>query len=415
LRQIVRFDRPGLLGQFKAVEANPHRTIQKIAINEDMSRAKGIKPIAVLDAATRAMNMAKVGPGHSAFNYPVARTWRNSPTTKLIPFRIIDERVEATHDNPENRLVKAFLKQSKLILDRFTELLAARNSERNVIDTSCDLMDEAEYVGNEVERMLQAAFLDGVGEMSHVPSSSQILQRSEGYRDIFGHYHRLALISEFPIDDNALRHIMEGKDIATLYEYWCFFKIVAILRERLGEPTTALATQADEFKPWLGQGISLSFKDGTRVTFNKRYGTEGESYSVPLRPDITLETNGKLHLFDAKFKYDRISFADGASDDESAINTMEQEEEVYGRFKLGDLYKMHTYRDAIKGANDVWILYPGTEFRFYEMGRGRVNDIEAVKHFDGVGAVPVQLDRGHEELAGLIHRLLNDEGGEPCE
>ena len=75
------------------------------------------------------------------------------------------------------------------------------------------------------------------------------------------------------------------------------------------------------------------------------------SYSVRLRPDITIRTSsGGLHLFDAKLKVDFASAAN--ADDEDDPGRLDT-------FKREDLYKMHAYRDAL-GAQSVWVLYPGT-------------------------------------------------------
>jgi hypothetical protein len=83
------------------------------------------------------------------------------------------------------------------------------------------------------------------------------------------------------------------------------------------------------------------------VWFNREF--RKESYSVPLRPDITLELpGGHLHLFDAKLKHDPGSWTTGADSDEGDSDT-----EVL-TYRRGDLYKMHTYRDALSAS--VWIL-----------------------------------------------------------
>jgi predicted component of viral defense system (DUF524 family) len=55
-------------------------------------------------------------------------------------------------------------------------------------------------------------------------------------------------------------------------------------------------------------------------------------------------------------------------------------EERRGIFKRGDIYKMHTYRDALPAARSVWILYPGTETRFYA-----ATDAQDGRYIDGIG------------------------------
>ncbi len=53
---------------------------------------------------------------------------------------------------------------------------------------------------------------------------------------------------------------------------------------------------------------------------------------------------------------------------------------------------MHTYRDAISGVRSVWILYPGTETRFYSATSAAVSSsADALPPIlDGVGAIPLQ-------------------------
>jgi predicted component of viral defense system (DUF524 family) len=132
-----------------------------------------------------------------------------------------------------------------------------------------------------------------------------------------------------------------------------------------------------------------------RVTFNRSF-SKPQSYSVPLRPDITLELQDALHLFDAKLKRDFIP----ASTSDAVL----EEEEQRATYRRGDLYKMHTYRDAL-GAQSVWILFPGRNV-------GRVHfqptDPQSVVGPCGVGALPLLpgdvSDR--EQLVSVMEAML---------
>jgi predicted component of viral defense system (DUF524 family) len=66
--------------------------------------------------------------------------------------------------------------------------------------------------------------------------------------------------------------------------------------------------------------------------------------------------------------------------------------------KRADLYKMHTYRDAIPEASSVWIMYPGTE-RAYFPASDRPPDVH-----DGVGVIPAR--PGAAELDDAITKLV---------
>jgi predicted component of viral defense system (DUF524 family) len=89
------------------------------------------------------------------------------------------------------------------------------------------------------------------------------------------------------------------------------------------------------------------------------------------------------------------------------VDDAEQAAERRGMFHHADLYKMHAYRDAISTAHTVWILYPGTELRFFDEAHGRIDCADDL-HRDatGVGAIPLQPGGPREEIARALARLL---------
>jgi predicted component of viral defense system (DUF524 family) len=112
--------------------------------------------------------------------------------------------------------------------------------------------------------------------------------------------------------------------------------------------------------------------------------------------------NAVLHLLDAKFRVDRV---DAMLDDEETPR--EDADERRGVFKRADLYKMHTYRDAIPAARSVWILYPGTDFRFFARAPGPVATEAAQVPMspDGVGAIPLSPTGSRVALMGSSRGL----------
>jgi len=148
------------------------------------------------------------------------------------------------------------------------------------------------------------------------------------------------------------------------------------------------------------------------VSFSRTQVVGRRSYSVALRPDITLDLrvgpNAGLHLFDAKFKR---TLADTLLAPES--DDTNEAEERRGTFKHGDLYKMHAYRDAIVRARSVWILYPGTETRFFPIRGDGIRSADMLPSVvDGVGAIPLQPDEDrHAQVASVLARLVNCETG----
>ena len=104
-------------------------------------------------------------------------------------------------------------------------------------------------------------------------------------------------------------------------------------------------------------------------------------------------------MFDAKFKVDWLSSAVPEVEDEQAEREVVVEERT-GVFKRADLYKMHAYRDAIPDARSAWVLYPGTERRFF--AHPESDGIE------GVGALPLGTG-GIGPLTAEVKRLLGQE------
>jgi predicted component of viral defense system (DUF524 family) len=177
----------------------------------------------------------------------------------------------------------------------------------------------------------------------------------------------------------------------------------------LGPPAVAQTPVATALQLYLPCDLRIAWPDGTELFYNLRFSrsnAERRSYSLPL-PDIVLRTPpGILTLFDAKFRLRRITdVAPDTQDPDEADLANERR----GVFKHADLYKMHTYRDAL-GAPAVWILYPGDDFRFFEaQGSGTsINDPSALRlPIEGVGAIPLAPDgAGGHELARVLERLL---------
>ena len=158
--------------------------------------------------------------------------------------------------------------------------------------------------------------------------------------------------------------------------------------------------------PW---EFEVAWGTDAKLVYNPRFDPKKQplrhSYSVGLRPDIALEIGDgntrHLHLFDAKFRVRSLAHL---SDEDAKSKS----EERRGMFKLADLYKMHTYRDAIRGAHSVWVLYPGTETRFHASSGHQLADFASAETpFEGVGAVPLQPAADKRDVVNLLHALVS--------
>ncbi|MBV5327073.1 MAG: hypothetical protein JZU65_05460, partial [Chlorobium sp.] len=153
--------------------------------------------------------------------------------------------------------------------------------------------------------------------------------------------------------------------VPTIYEYWCFFQIKAVLDGlHLRIRKVSRIINENPLTHELTPGLCFDYDCGSQLFFNKSYGgstginnisetssyaPNGDSYSHTLRPDIVIVKNGKKLIFDAKYKGKRSGFY-GEGDD----GTIQ-------RWNEEDIDKMHTYREAIQGVTGSFILYPGTQ------------------------------------------------------
>jgi len=251
-----------------------------------------------------------------------------------------------------------------------------------------------------VNRIINGEFFAEVSELKYLSAPPQTLLKDHRYKQIFSAY--LDLIKGLRIS-NTLEELLKDPimNMPDLYEYWCFLKIWKILEDEI------LSPQKGEFKNlYEKSGMYDVLKEKclikfgkTKLHFNKTFSSSDDitdnwcSYSVGLRPDFSIETEKELIIFDAKYKKEWIENIDKLTSDEESKDEDDNEEinniikeERRSTYKLGDLYKMHTYREAIKRKQNknnsnrpVWViaLYPGdNETLFYENGKKDKNKLK---------------------------------------
>lgn len=303
-----------------------------------------------------------------------------------LPRMLPERQFRTTVDTPENRFVKAFLGSVAGILARMREICTNETRFAQRIRAECRALEDqlAPFVRHPLWR--------DVGTMTQLPASSTVLQRRRGYREVFRHFILLRLATRhLPISAHQARDLLESRDIAALYELWCYFKVVEVLQRLLGAPSRVDSVKRTEREVSVGREFAVAWDNGLRVLYNAtfsrtRMGTRS-SYSLPLRPDIAVVLpDGTVHVLDAKFRLRALDVAESDVDRADA--------------KLDDIHKMHTYRDAIEAARSAWVLYPGTEaceFRPTASPAGSV---------DGVGAVPLAPLDSTAMLESLLRRMV---------
>ena len=289
-----------------------------------------------------------------------------------LPHEIEQVKHEDIIDIPENRFFKYFLE----LIQSLIEKLSANSPEGYINDKLLYFRDEIEYY-------LSSKFFNHISSMDYVPFNSQILQKKEGYREIF-HYF-LMLEFSFRLSWDEVNNQFKGfeKKLSELYEYWCYFKLLKVLNDLsikkinfedvfiINRNNWSIGIKrgiesAKHFKLILkGHEIEIDLFYNLRFSDNSQY----RSYSLAFRPDYTLlvTVGGETHYihFDAKYRSeleisDFYSKIDKTSDElDEEIDRRDSQEEKDYIFKDGDIYKMHTYKDSILKTEGSYVLYPG--------------------------------------------------------
>ena len=289
-----------------------------------------------------------------------------------LPYEIEQIKHEDIIDIPENRFFKYFL---ELIQSLVEKLLS--NSKEGYIN------DKLLYFRDEIEYYLSNKFFNHISTMDYVPFNSQILQKKEGYREIF-HYF-LMLEFSFRLSWDEVNNQFKGfeKKLSELYEYWCYFKLLKVLNDlninkisfedvfEINKDNWSISIKkgvksVKHFKLNLqGHDIKIDLFYNLRFSDNSQY----RSYSLAFRPDYTLlvTIEGETHYihFDAKYRSeleigDFYSKIKTSKELDEEIDKRDSEEEKDYIFKDGDIYKMHTYKDSILKTEGSYVLYPGS-------------------------------------------------------
>jgi len=317
-----------------------------------------------------------------------------------LPEQLEETRTQHMVDVPENRFVKAFLGEAESIIEQ-VRALALRMNPGHFRDR---LLADAERMTRTLAPVRKHPLWQEVSALRRLPAESQVLQRSRGYREIFRSFIRLRQSANLlPLSDAATQHLLEIKDIAELYEMWCFFEVERQVSLALGRPPIlAEPFTVGDLGAHLGRGLRIAWDGGVELFYNLCFSRKRDdwSYSVQLRPDVVLrvhrEGGYEDHVFDAKFKVRRI-----------ATEVDDGDEEDRGVFKRADLYKMHAYRDALPSVRSAWVLYPGTELRFFGLAGDIVLAIGRIQvPLAGVGAVPLSPASAGTIVSRIVGKLI---------
>ncbi|HHV95639.1 MAG TPA: DUF2357 domain-containing protein [Clostridiaceae bacterium] len=323
---------------------------------------------------------------------------------RYLPTKALTMKKYISYDTFENRFVKYIV---KTIIKKLENVKIFYSKLDRVKDTQVFKTINDMY--NNIKRYIELTFLKDVGDIYNLNSLSLVLNMAPGYKDIYKYY--LMLIKGLSINGHIFK--LSIKDLAVLYEYWCFIKLNSILKNKYKLVKQDLIKVDNT-----GLFVTLVKGRSTKITYQNP--KNGEKFTISYNPSITqvptvtqtpdniltLEKHKSQikyeYIFDAKYK---INPALDGTDYKKAYGMPGPEEE--------DINTMHRYRDAIVYKSSqrsdfertifgAFVLFPYNKEKEYQSHRF-YNSISEVN----VGGLPF-LPCATELVTNLLEELIND-------
>lgn len=305
-----------------AVARKPHTALVQRAVQRDTDRARRV----TRQTLSRALRRNNSGPVHPDLGVALPRR--------------IDEHVSSiTFDTAENRYFKGLLEKTYRNMRALSKIDesgdedAERDSEQKFF---VSIRPDLKAMERRLEAVMKASFLLTVGPGTLDRPASMVLHK----HPIYSRIDKLARLLNGGLSFAGDIVPVGVKDTALLYEYWCFIKIVELLRER-HELADQSIVKTNRFKTTVtlakGKASAMRFVHSPSgkdlfVVYNRVFD---RLPTIAQKPDnvIQIASENRFYIFDAKY---RIQF------DKSYV----------GQFggpgpKTEDINTMHRYRDAI--------------------------------------------------------------------
>ena len=133
------------------------------------------------------------------------------------------EEQQTSHNTLENR----FLKYTLEVIGKRYRSLADRILSNPAYQIADGEKERIRQTRDELQHLIRNPFFRTIGKFEGFKQESLILQRDVNYSNIFRTY--IILRKSFSLNDGLYR--METKDIATLYEIWCFIQVEKVVKE----------------------------------------------------------------------------------------------------------------------------------------------------------------------------------------
>lgn len=301
----------------------------------------------------------------------------------------VEQQIQS-NDTQENRFLKHALGQ---ITNKYESLKNRIESIRGMSDPYKEDMKE---MLNTLKHLERNPFFRTVGRFKGLNQESMVLQKATGYSQVYRTWNLLR--RAYSLNEGIYR--LQSKDIATLYEIWCFIEVSHIVKELLGIDVDVDHRNRMEMNgifTWeLGKGEHsriLFKKDNVELAelvYNPKH-TEKENDNISMenlvvptvaqKPDIVLQLTKQdlqkdmkmTYLFDAKYRIEGRTPTGVDTPPEDAINQMH-------RYRDAIYYKEHSSNELKKEVIGGYILFPGD---------GQKADVEVSKFYKTISEVNI--------------------------
>lgn len=300
----------------------------------------------------------------------------------------VEQQIQS-NDTQENRFLKYALGHITAKYDFLKKRIEA------IKGTSDSFKAEMQTMLDTLKHLQRNPFFRTVGRFKGMNQESLVLQKASGYSQVYRTWNLLR--RAYSLNDGIYR--LQSKDIATLYEIWCFIEVSHIVKELLGVDVDIDHRNRMEMNgvfTWeLGKGehSRILFKKNdvelAELVYNPKH-TDKENDNISIenlvvptvaqKPDIVLQLTKHdqlndikmTYLFDAKYRIEgRVNGVDTPPED--AINQMH-------RYRDAIYYKEHSTNELKKEVIGGYILFPGD---------GQKVDVEVSRFYKSIDEVNI--------------------------
>jgi len=325
------------------------------------------------------------------------------------PSHLPEYKKKLSYNTFENQFVVWGIKQIIRKIDKTWHIFYSQANNRETVIKEMDLLKN--YKMRLLGRVNDIYFKE-VGKFSNQINFSTVLTMAPGYRDFY--FNFLLLNKGLEIAENDIFNL-DLKDIAMLYEYWCFLKILKILRE-----SDKYELINNDFIKIENKKINIGLRKGKKseVDFITRHNKEkisiyyNRAFETPTylqKPDNFIEfkkegySNPFRYFFDAKYRFERKEdTAENSSfpysPPQDTIGQMHRYRDAILKKSAGE----ETYSNAIKSLGGI-VLFP------FPKNENEFKDCNFYKSIDlvNIGAIPLHPGKENKLFENFLDNIFS--------